>query len=168
MTISHSARTGSAAGRIATTLFATFLCLAVHSAAHAAGCLTGGGGGLSPEKAAKEYFPDFDLTRIDLRLGVPWFTSSGTRGITFGNRIYVDNDRDIGLVGHEITHSTQYAAEGWITFFSKYVTSYLGGLFKGMSSDDAYLAIPYEKAANEMEERIKADHPASGANNGCR
>lgn len=117
------------------------------------------------------YFPGFELGKIDVQEGLPWFASSGTDAMTFGNKIYVRSDEPnsssgVALLGHEITHSTQYARDGWLGFFAKYGSAYVSNRMGGMDSFKAYQNIPYEAQAFKMGDRVTADLAAQGASGG--
>jgi hypothetical protein len=113
------------------------------------------------------WFPGFDLGRIDVHEGLPWFAGAGTKAMTFGNRIYLHRDRPdsaagIALLAHEITHSTQYARHGWIRFLARYVGAYLSNRRGGMGPHDAYRRIPDEAEAFAIGDRVAAElHTAS-------
>jgi RHS repeat-associated protein len=131
--------------------------------------------GLEPLTACQQQilapnFPGFDLSNIDVKKGLPWFVSSGTDAITFGNKIYIKPDLadSLPLLGHEIKHSMQYAQDGFVGFLFNYGTSYMSNRINGMKPYEAYQNIPYEKAAFEMGIKISADlSKQKGGTCGC-
>jgi hypothetical protein len=113
------------------------------------------------------FFPGFDLGKIRVQEGLPWFAGAGTEAMTLGNRIYVTGDRPdsapgIALLAHEITHSSQYARDGWTRFLARYASAYLSNRLRGMRAHDAYRAIPDEVEAFAMGSRVAA-HLASAS-----
>jgi hypothetical protein len=92
--------------------------------------------------------------------------------VTFGRRIIIStemiNFEEEGrlkvkgsLVAHEATHVLQYEREGYIRFFF----SYLRGFWRALRAEGkwgnearltAYLAIPEERAARDVEDAYKA------------
>jgi len=97
------------------------------------------------------YFPNFDLSQIDVQSVPSWLPTGDFTGITVGNQIFIkgdvpDSSATIAILGHEITHSTQYADQGTAMFLATYAGAYALNLLAGMSSDNAYKNIPQEQA----------------------
>jgi hypothetical protein len=110
------------------------------------------------------YFPGLDLDLIDIHEGLPWYTRDNVAAITRGNNIYFAPGKynphsrgGIGLIGHEATHSQQYADYGDLGFLLKYGSDYLKNRLKGMDDEAAYENIPFEKEARAKEQQIRDD-----------
>jgi hypothetical protein len=91
--------------------------------------------------------------------------------MTFGNKICVRSDAPnsaggIALLGHEITHSTQYASDGLFGFLAEHSRAYISNRMGGMDSYQAYQNIPYEAQAFEMGDRVAADLAAQAGSGG--
>ena len=81
----------------------------------------------------KNYFPDVDLTQVDVLLGIPWFVPK--RGDKAGYAdpphhvhvqpyLYSQTDPEgISLIGHELQHFEQAANDGRGRFRVKYILS---------------------------------------------
>lgn len=127
---------------------------------------------LSPcyQEKLKPYFPDHDLSKIDVIAGVPFFARAGVDAMTFGNTIYIDPARagNLSLLAHEIQHSTQYAKNGFAGFLFNYGTSWAGNMLGGMNFDDAYKNIPYERDAFDRGTAVANDFSGQGGACGCR
>lgn len=79
-----------------------------------------------------------------------WLLKLNIAGITFGEYIfyaypkYRVSDR---LRKHERTHVEQYRRDGVVKFLCKYLYEYFKYRLQGMSHNQAYLNISYEKEA---------------------
>jgi RHS repeat-associated protein len=112
----------------------------------------------------KGYFGGFDLNKIDVHQGLPWWVRSGVGAITLGNDIYfAPGEYDpysaagIALIGHEVTHSTQFATQGSSEFYRNYVGDYLENRLHGQSDREAYRNIGAEKEARARESQVEKD-----------
>lgn len=93
-----------------------------------------------------------------VRIGFPWwlrpFLMRNVVAITLGRRIWVSeracDDLDI-ILRHERVHVRQMAEHGLLPFLWKYVRDYLRNRRRGMTHDEAYLAIPFELEAVAAE-----------------
>lgn len=120
-----------------------------------------------------ESFPDLDLDRVWIRVGLPWWTRLApirVRGITVGDLVFVDPEVDlrspegVSLVAHELVHVAQWRRAGrdappglrWAVFPVRYVASYLCARLRGMDRASAYRSIPYEREARRFERAIVA------------
>lgn len=84
----------------------------------------------------------------------------GVSGVTFGRLVLVDPalmrgdpDRLARLVIHELIHVRQFTAAGYLRFVSSYLKDYWKGRIGGMSPQDAYRDIAYEREARELTDR---------------
>jgi len=120
-----------------------------------------------------ESFPDLDLGRVRIRVGLPWWTRLApirVTAITLRNRIFVAPDVELrsaagaSLVAHELVHVAQWHRTGrrappglrWAVFPVRYVGSYLRARWRGMDRASAYRAIPYEREARRFERAVAA------------
>jgi Domain of unknown function (DUF4157) len=122
----------------------------------------------APERLPEEvigllapYFPGFDLERIRIREGIPFYVGGNPIGYADRDRIYfepgayrLDTVEGIALVAHEITHCRQYDQLGTWRFRYRYLSSYFTNRMQGMSRKEAYLNIPFEVEAREIEARV--------------
>lgn len=104
------------------------------------------------------YFPGFNLTRIRIQEGIPWYVVGRPRGYADRNKIYlahgefrIDTIEGMSLLAHEIVHCRQYEMFGVWNFRARYIGDYLMNLRRGMSLDEAYLNIPFEVEARMIE-----------------
>ena len=72
----------------------------------------------------------------------------------FKNIFFVDYMK-ITTIKHKLIHIEQIAEEGWFKFYLKYIWYFIKNLFKGMTWNDAYINIPYEKEAYKNHDRIE-------------
>jgi hypothetical protein len=103
---------------------------------------------------------------------LPWFTKFAPiepGAITFGDRIYFapgkfDPATPDGLarIAHEITHSEQYAQQGFVPFIGHYVSQFGRNFLHEWNGEKAYNAIEAEKAASEMEKTVLNDFTNGG------
>jgi len=79
----------------------------------------------------------------------------GVWGMTLGHTILVRREHagDEVLLRHEMVHVRQWEELGVPRFLWRYLTSYLGGRRRGLSHQDAYLAIPFEVEARQVAGR---------------
>jgi hypothetical protein len=75
--------------------------------------------------------------------------------ITLGRRIWIAEhvrDEDFAsLVRHEMVHVRQMARLGLVRFLWRYINEYIRNRRRGMSHDDAYLAVSFEVEAFAAE-----------------
>jgi RHS repeat-associated protein len=126
------------------------------------------------QQILQKYFPDLDLTKVRLHSfeDTPWplklpFTQ-GASSWTLGNDIFFNqNEMDqssaegIALIGHELTHTEQYAALGAgvpelgaSPFIDQYLSYYAALRAGGLSPEDAYENLPMEVDAYMKQARI--------------
>lgn len=116
-------------------------------------------------------FPDLDLDRVRIRVGLPWWTRLApirVRAITLRNHVFVAPDVEprspegISLLAHELVHVAQWHRAGrrappglrWAAFPIRYLASYVRARWRGMDRASAYRAIPYEQEARRFERRL--------------
>jgi Domain of unknown function (DUF4157) len=106
-------------------------------------------------------FPGFDVARIRVYEGIPFYVLGKPIGYADRYRIYfapgayrVDTIEGVALLAHEITHCRQYRALGTWGFRARYIWAYCRNRLRGMSGKDAYLNIPFEIEAREIEARV--------------
>ncbi|MEO6724356.1 MAG: DUF4157 domain-containing protein [Blastocatellia bacterium] len=109
------------------------------------------------------FFPGFDLNRIRIFEGIPRYVIAKPIGYADRNRIYladgyyrVDTAEGLALIAHEITHCRQYQKHGAWRFRVKYLAAYFKNRRSGMPHDQAYLKIPFEIEAREVERKVYA------------
>ncbi len=107
------------------------------------------------------FFPGFDLTAIRISEGIPFYVRGNPIGYADRNRIYfepgafrLDTIEGLALLAHEIAHCRQYRAAGVWRFRLQYLRAYFANRLRGMSRREAYLNIPYEIEAREIEARV--------------
>lgn len=107
------------------------------------------------------FFPGFDLARIRIREGIPFYVRGNPIGYADRDRIYfepgayrLDTIEGLSLLAHEIAHCMQYRALGTWRFRLRYLRFYFENRWQGMSRREAYLNIPFEIEAREMEARV--------------
>ncbi len=107
------------------------------------------------------YFPDFDLQRVRVSEGIPFYVRGNPVGYADRYRIYlepgayrVDTIEGIALLAHEVVHCRQYRALGTWRFRYRYLSSYFKNRLRGMSRKEAYLKVPFEIEAREIEARV--------------
>ncbi|MBL8200309.1 MAG: DUF4157 domain-containing protein [Chromatiales bacterium] len=110
------------------------------------------------------YFPDLDLGEVRLHSGVPRYVRGRPRGYASRQRIYLaagwqdDTDAErLALLAHELVHVRQYRDNGAWRFRWAYLREYLAARLRGQGHDGAYRNISFERAARELEERVRRD-----------
>ena len=120
-----------------------------------------------------ESFPDLDVDRIIIRVGLPWWTRLApldVRAVALRDRICVDPDVDvcsregIALIAHELVHVAQWRRAGRhappglrrAAFPVRYIGAYLRARFRGMDGISAYRSIPYEREAMRFQRSMLA------------
>lgn len=91
-----------------------------------------------------------------VKMGFPWwmrpFLVRGVAAITIGRRIWVRADAySDALLHHELVHVRQMRELGLLRFVWRYVREYFRNRLAGMSSDDAYRNISFEREAFAAE-----------------
>jgi hypothetical protein len=116
------------------------------------------------KKLLAPYFPELDLEDICIREGIPWYVLMNAIAYANRNRIYFapgrydpDSPEGIATIAHELTHCAQYKNYGGWKFRVLYASSWLAGLLRHRSLEQAYSRNRFEVAAREMEERVFAD-----------
>ena len=109
------------------------------------------------------FFPGFDLRRVRIIEGIPRYVIATPIGYADRNNIYlaseyyrVDTAEGLALIAHEITHCRQYQQLGAWRFRAKYLAAYFKNRRSGMPHDQAYLQIPFEIEAREVEREVYA------------
>ncbi|MFN0086799.1 MAG: DUF4157 domain-containing protein [Blastocatellia bacterium] len=107
------------------------------------------------------FFPGFDLACLRIREGIPFYVRGNPIGYADRDRIYfepgacrLDTIEGLSLLAHEITHCRQYRTLGTWRFRLRYLHFYFGNRWRGMSRGEAYLNIPFEIEAREVEARV--------------
>lgn len=110
------------------------------------------------------YFPHLDLDGVRLHEGVPRYVRGRPRGYVDRHRVYLaagwQDDADaelLALLAHELVHVAQYRELGSWRFRWAYLREYLAGRFGNLGHDAAYRNISFERAARQMEERVRRD-----------
>jgi hypothetical protein len=122
---------------------------------------------LEVQQLLAPFFPGFDLSQIRIYEGIPRYVLIGSAiepvGYTDCNRIYltpgayrVDSIEGLALLAHEITHCRQYKQHGTWRFRAKYLLAYFKNRRRGMTGQNAYLSIPFEIEAREIEAKTYA------------
>jgi hypothetical protein len=126
---------------------------------------------LSPLLRARlaPYFPGLDFETVRLHEGVPRYVRGRPRGYVNRHRVYLASgwaggaDAEfLALLAHELVHVGQYRDLGAWRFRWAYLREYLAGRLGGLGHDAAYRNISFERAAREVEERVRRDfarHP---------
>lgn len=120
---------------------------------------------LEVQQLLAPFFPGFDLCRIRVYEGIPRYVTFAGRikpiGYTNQNRIYlapgayrVDTTDGLALLAHEIAHCRQYKNHGLWRFRAKYLAAYFQNRRRGMTEQNAYLNIPFEVEAREIEANV--------------
>ena len=99
---------------------------------------------------------DLDEERAIVKTGFPWwmrpFLARGVAAITIGRRIWVRADaQSDALLRHELVHVRQMRDLGLLRFAWRYLREYFRNRRAGMSSDDAYRNISFEREAFAAE-----------------
>ncbi len=141
---------------------------------------SGKGGGDSPETegsplpgkvidALDPYFKNYDLRNIRVREGIPWYVPGDPRAYTSKNVIFfapgaydTTTARGIALIGHEVLHAQQYQEFGTFQFRASYMGEYMGGRLSGLSHQDAYRNISFERDAFALQDRTRGDLQRQG------
>jgi hypothetical protein len=107
------------------------------------------------------FFPGFNLDRITVCEGIPWYVIGGPVGYADRDTVYLapgachlDSIDGLALLAHEITHCRQYVRYGTWRFRALYLASYFNNRLRGMSSREAYWNIPFEIEAREIEAEV--------------
>lgn len=88
----------------------------------------------------------------------------GAGAVTFGRRIYVSSPGRrrltaggrfaLSLAAHEAVHVLQFRRDGFFPMLARYLGEYLRGRLRGLSHDQAYRQISYEKEAFAVEAAV--------------
>ena len=133
---------------------------------------TASGALLSPLLRAKlgRYFPGLDLESVRLHRGVPRYVPGRPAGYVNRHRIYLAagggdaaDAEFLALLAHELVHVAQYRDLGPWRFRWAYLREYLAGRLRWLGHAAAYRNISFERAAREVEERVRRDHTQPGS-----
>lgn len=99
------------------------------------------------------------MSNAIIRRGFPWwlrpFLMRNVIAITLGRRIWIAGrvaEHEVAaLVRHELVHVRQMGEIGFLPFLWRYLREYAGNRRRGMSHDDAYLAVSFEVEAFAAE-----------------
>ncbi|HEX6044941.1 MAG TPA: DUF4157 domain-containing protein [Pyrinomonadaceae bacterium] len=112
----------------------------------------------------RPYFPGVDLDKIRIHSGIPSYVVGDNLAYTDGNDIYFkeglyDPNSVQGLadIGHEVTHSEQYAKLGTLKFRAQYLGEYANNVHSGMDHQTAYESISFEVEARKKAAIISKD-----------
>jgi uncharacterized protein DUF4157 len=112
-------------------------------------------------KLLASFFPGFDLDRICIYQYIPWYVTGKPQGYADRYNIYlipgaycIDSIEGLALLAHEIAHCLQYRKYGTWRFRARYLACYFKNRLRGMSRREAYLNIPFEIEAREIEARV--------------
>ena len=110
--------------------------------------------------------PGVDPERLLVREARPWFERIVLRRsaaialpyvVYVRSRTYVLPRADLtGLVVHELVHVSQWRADGYLRFATRYLGDYLRLRLRGRPHIDAYLAIRYEAEARAAADEVLA------------
>ena len=110
------------------------------------------------------YFPDFDLDRVRVFEGIPFYVTMDAAAYTDGNNLFFkpgfydpDSIEGIALIGHEITHSVQFQNHGKWKFRASYLSKWSKQYKAHRSLNLAYYHNEFEIEAREVEQRIIDD-----------
>ena len=110
------------------------------------------------------YFQNLDLDSVRLHRGVPRYVRGRPAGYVNRHRIYLAanwmelGDADaLALLAHELVHVEQYRQLGAWRFRWAYLREYLSGRFRKLGHEAAYREISFERAAREVEDRVRRD-----------
>lgn len=117
--------------------------------------------------ALQPFFPELDLRRVAVRIGVPWpvrvFGAVAPAAFAGPRRLYFkaghfDPETVVGLaiIAHELKHVEQYRRLGTVRFVVAYVREYLGNRRAGLSRAEAYRSVSFEREAYEFEAHVRA------------
>jgi hypothetical protein len=113
------------------------------------------------KKLLAPFFPGFDLDRICIYEKIPWYVAGNPQGYADRYNIYLrpgfyrlDSIEGLALLAHEIAHCRQYRRLGTWRFRARYLAAYFKNRFRGMTCREAYLNIPFEIEAREIESRV--------------
>lgn len=123
---------------------------------------------LSPcvKNRLRPYFTGVNLDDIRVHQGIPAEVAAIADPLAYteGNRIYFKKGEydphsvgGLSDLGHEITHSDQYAKLGFTNFQAKYLREYAELRRLGLDHDKAYWNISFEKEARKKAEIIRKD-----------
>jgi hypothetical protein len=121
---------------------------------------------LSPVVRARlaGYFPGLDLEAVRLHRGVPRYVRGRPAGYVNRQRIYLaaewheaEGVDALALLAHELVHVRQYQQLGAWRFRWAYLREYLSGRFRKLGHEAAYRNISFERAAREVEDRVRRD-----------
>ncbi len=110
------------------------------------------------------FFPGFNLGRVRIYERIPWFVLGKPVGYANRHKIYLAPGAyqtasvgGIALLAHEIAHCRQYSEYGTWRFRATYLFSYFKNRWRGMSRREAYLNIPFEIEAREIEAKVYSE-----------
>jgi len=110
------------------------------------------------------YFPTYDLSRVQVQEGIPWYVRMNPDAYTDWQTIYFAPGKydphsaaGIALIGHELMHCLQYAQRGKWRFRFAYLGCWLQQLARHRRLDQAYWLNPFEVEARAIERRIRFD-----------
>jgi RHS repeat-associated protein len=110
------------------------------------------------------YFSGVNLDHIRVQEGIPDYVVGDPLAYTEGNRIYFKKGRydphsvqGLSDIGHEVTHSEQYAKLGTINFQAQYLGQYLELRRLGFAHETAYQNISFEIEARKRADIINRD-----------
>jgi Domain of unknown function (DUF4157) len=113
------------------------------------------------KKLLAPFFPGFDLDRICIYENIPWYVRGNPQGYADRYNIYlkpgayrINTIEGLALLAHEIAHCLQYRKHGTWRFRARYLAAYFKNRFRGMTRREAYLNIPFEIEAREIESRV--------------
>ncbi len=114
----------------------------------------------------RPYFSGVNLDDIRIQQGIPAEVEliADPLAYTEGNRIYFKKGeydphtaRGLADIGHEITHSEQYAKLGALTFQKRYLQEYFELRKLGFDHQSAYENISFEVQARKRADIIRKD-----------
>ncbi|MFN0123009.1 MAG: DUF4157 domain-containing protein [Blastocatellia bacterium] len=119
---------------------------------------------LHAQQILRPYFPELNLARVRVRHGIPWYVLMDADAYTDRQTIFFREGRfdpeslaGLSLIAHELTHCWQYDQLGTWRFRRRYVGAWLRGMVRTRSWVQAYLNIPFEIEARQVEVAIYHD-----------
>ncbi len=115
-------------------------------------------------RSVRSLLPEVDAAMTPVHALPRWarrLLPRGVAAVALPGRIIVrdaalgSRGRDLArLLVHELVHVEQWRRHGPVRFLARYVGSYLGGRWRGLSHDAAYRSIPLEREAESIARRV--------------
>ena len=110
--------------------------------------------------------------------GIPRYVRGGPRGYVDRHRVHLEpfiyrvsmsggpgvNADVLALLAHELAHVVQYRELGPWRFRWRYLREYVTGRLRRLGHDGAYRNISFERAARDIEARVRRDFASRTVN----